>query len=109
MKQVAEQWLDVPAVSAETVYGMLKALPTETPFAIAQAAQSRFHLTDEVSDTVRRQLSAAACTERRLAQEIRLLLPDCGNFDGNTAITAVMKLHEWLKLHEQRPYPQINE
>ena len=79
-----------------------------TPFSIAATAQRRFGLSDKQRVGLRRRLSAAAVTERRMAAEVRQLLP-VGTADGNAALVAIHRLEAWVQHHEQRPPSRINE
>ena len=106
--RIARRWRPSPTVSTDAVYGMLTDMASFTPFAIAAASRRRLQLTERQQCSLRRRLSAAALTERRMVTEVRDLLP-LGPLDGNSAMVAVTRLHAWIKQHNKRPAARVNE
>ena len=106
--RAARRWRLTPAVSTDEVYNMLTDLSSYSPFAIAAAARRRLALSGRQQSSLRKWLSVAAQTERRMIAEIRELLP-CEPLDGNSAIAMVTRLQAWLQRHGRRPPARVNE
>lgn len=105
---ITRRWRLPEVVSTDTAYNMLTDMASYSPFAIAAAARRRFALTGRQQLSLRKRLSMAAHTERRMIAEVRELLPS-GSIDGSSAIVCMSRLHDWLQKHSQRPPPRVNE